>query len=174
MVLLCLKIWDLFVLKTYLPTKANYVSTWWDIQEKLIKNITTTTFYFKSKESNENDMPAQVFRAVFYSSRHTPFENCEWCEQPSQIRPKQLKTRVLPFHPLYFPWYAPNFILLYGELDCSCLWYVCMYLPIVALHSMEQSTIIAFSCKCHTVSLSYLCHVVTNRLRIFSMLTHDH
>ena len=60
---------------------------------------------------------------------------------------------------------------LYGKLDNSCLW----YLPrIVALHSMEQSTIIAFSCKCHSVSLSYLCHVVTNRLRIFSMLTHDH
>jgi hypothetical protein len=35
----------------------------------LIDTITTRNFYLKFKEYNENDMAAQVFRAVFYSSR---------------------------------------------------------------------------------------------------------
>ena len=117
MVLLCLKIWDLFVLKTYLPTKANYVSTWWDIQEKFIKNITTTTFYFKSKESNENDMPAQVFRAVFYSS-----------QQPSQIRPKQLKNDSAVIPPPIFSMICSQF---YSAVWRTWLFMslVCMYVP---------------------------------------------
>ena len=42
----------------------------------LIDTITTSNFYLKFKENNENDMAAQVFWAVFYSS-----------QQPSQIGP---------------------------------------------------------------------------------------
>jgi hypothetical protein len=40
-----------------------------DFQKKLIDTITTSNFYLKFKENNENDMAAQVFWAVFYSSR---------------------------------------------------------------------------------------------------------
>jgi hypothetical protein len=47
-----------------------------DIQKKFIDTITTSNLYLKFKENNENDMAAQVFWAVFYSS-----------QQPSQISP---------------------------------------------------------------------------------------
>jgi hypothetical protein len=33
--------------------------------------ITISNFYLKSKENNENDMAAQVFWAVFYSSQQS-------------------------------------------------------------------------------------------------------
>ena len=56
--------------------KANYKSKWSDFQEKLIDTITTSNFYLKFKENNKNDMAAQVFGAVFYSSK-----------RPSQIGP---------------------------------------------------------------------------------------
>ena len=36
--------------KLYRQTK------WWDIHEKLIETITTSIFYLKFKENNENDM----------------------------------------------------------------------------------------------------------------------
>ena len=58
-------------------------------QKKLID--TTNNFYLKFKESNKNDMAAQVFWSVFYSSR-----------RPSQIGPTAVST-VQPFHPVYFP-----------------------------------------------------------------------
>ena len=38
------------------------------ISKKKIDTITTSNLYLKFKESNENDMAAQVFWAVFYSS----------------------------------------------------------------------------------------------------------
>ena len=44
--------------------------------KKMIDTITTSNFYLKFKENNENDMAAQVFWAIFYSS---------W--RPSQICP---------------------------------------------------------------------------------------
>ena len=50
-------------------TKTNYTSKCWDFQKKLIDTITTSNFYLKFKENNENDMAAQVFWAVFYSSQ---------------------------------------------------------------------------------------------------------
>ena len=56
--------------------KTNYISKCLDFQKKLIDIITTSNFYLKFKENNENDMAAQVFWAVFYSS---------W--RPSQIGP---------------------------------------------------------------------------------------
>ena len=37
--------------------------------KKLIDTITTSNFYLKFEENNENDMAAQVFSAVFYSSQ---------------------------------------------------------------------------------------------------------
>ena len=57
-------------------TKTNYISKCSDFQKKLIDTITTSNFYLKFKENNENDMAAQVFWAVFYS-----------IQQPSQISP---------------------------------------------------------------------------------------
>ena len=48
----------IFLFRT--ATKTNYISKCLDFQKKLIDTITT---------SNENDMAAQVFWAVFYSSR---------------------------------------------------------------------------------------------------------
>ena len=57
-------------------TKTNYISKCSDFQKKLIDTITTSNFYSKFKEHNENDMAAQVFWAVYYSSR-----------LPSQIGP---------------------------------------------------------------------------------------
>ena len=33
-----------------------YTSKWWDIHEKFIETITTSIFYLKFKENNENDM----------------------------------------------------------------------------------------------------------------------
>ena len=56
-------------------TKTNYISKCSDFQKKLIDTITTSNFYL-FKENNENDLAAQVFWAVFYSSR-----------RPSQIGP---------------------------------------------------------------------------------------
>ena len=56
-------------------TKTDYTSKCSDFK-KLIDTITVSNFYLKFKEDNENDMAAQVFWAVFYSSR--------W---PSQIGP---------------------------------------------------------------------------------------
>ena len=65
---------DLFVLKT---TKTNYVSKRLYFQKKLIDTITTSNFYLKFKEHNENDIDAQVFwAAISYSS-----------QRPSQIDP---------------------------------------------------------------------------------------
>ena len=57
-------------------TKTNYISKCLDFQKELIDTITTSNFYLKLKETNENDMSAQVFWAVFYSS-----------QRPSQISP---------------------------------------------------------------------------------------
>ena len=57
-------------------TQTNYTSKYSNFQKKLIDTITTSNFYLKFKENNENDMAAQVFWAVFYSSR-----------RPSQIGP---------------------------------------------------------------------------------------
>ena len=48
-------------------TKTN-ISKCWDFQKKLIDTIVINNFYSKFKEINENDMAAQVFWAVFYSS----------------------------------------------------------------------------------------------------------
>ena len=48
------KIGDLFVL-------TNYISKCLDYQKKLIDTITTSNFYLKFKENNENYMAAQVF-----------------------------------------------------------------------------------------------------------------
>ena len=45
-------------------------------KRKLIETITTSTFYLKYKDNNENDMAAHVFWAVFCFS-----------QQPSQIGP---------------------------------------------------------------------------------------
>ena len=71
-----------------------------DFQKKLIDTITTSNFYLKLKENNENDMAAQVFWAVFFI--------------PADGRAKsaqQLISTVLPFHPLYFPWIGVSTIL---------------------------------------------------------------
>jgi hypothetical protein len=38
----------------------------------LINTITASNFYLKFKENNENDMAAQVFWTVFYSSQISP------------------------------------------------------------------------------------------------------
>ena len=73
------------------PTNANYVSKWWDIQKKLIETITTSTFYLKLKENNENDMAAHVFWAVFYSSR-----------RPSQIGPTAENNDAAIPPPIFF------------------------------------------------------------------------
>ena len=56
--------------------KTNYSSKCSDFQKKLNDTISTSNFYLKFKENSENDMAAQVFCAVFYSS---------W--RPSQIGP---------------------------------------------------------------------------------------
>ena len=50
-------------------TKTNYISKCSDFQKKMIDTITTSNFYLKLKENNENDMAAQVFWYVFHSSR---------------------------------------------------------------------------------------------------------
>ena len=50
-------------------TKTNYISKCSNFQKKLIDTITTSNFYLKFQENNENDMAAQVFWAVFYSSQ---------------------------------------------------------------------------------------------------------
>jgi hypothetical protein len=39
-----------------------------DIQEKLIETITTSIFYLKLKENNENCMAAHAFWAVHYTA----------------------------------------------------------------------------------------------------------
>ena len=46
-------------------TKTNYASKCLDFQKKFIDTVTTSNFYLKFKENNENDMAAQVFWAVF-------------------------------------------------------------------------------------------------------------
>ena len=46
----------------------SYTSKCSDFQKKLIDTITTSNLYLKFKENNENDMAAQVFWVVFYSS----------------------------------------------------------------------------------------------------------
>ena len=136
---------------TWTPTKANYVS-------KLIETITTITFYLK--KNNKKWHSCTCFLVCFI------FQPMAEPNQPNSWKRKCCHSTPYIFHdmiPTLFCCMENLIVHVFG-----------MYPPIVALHSMEQSTIIAFSCKCHTVSLSYLCHVVTNRLRIFSMLTHDH
>ena len=56
-----IKIGDLFVLNTYKCKLCMYQN----IQEKLIETITTSTFYLKFKEDNENDMASPGFRSLF-------------------------------------------------------------------------------------------------------------
>ena len=56
--------------------------------KKMIDIITTSNFYLKFKENNENDMAAKVFWAVFYSS------------DGQAKSAQQLILMVLPFHPL--------------------------------------------------------------------------
>ena len=55
-------------------TETNHASKSSNFHKKLIDTITTSNFYLKFKENDENDMVAQVFWAVFYSS-----------QRPSQI-----------------------------------------------------------------------------------------
>ena len=54
----------------------SYTSKWWDIHEKFIETITTSIFYLKFKENNENDMAAHEIGFVFY-----------YRPKPSQIGP---------------------------------------------------------------------------------------
>ena len=49
-----------------------YVLPCLDFQKKLINTITTTNFYSKFQENNENDMAQQVFGAVFFYSSRRP------------------------------------------------------------------------------------------------------
>ena len=79
------KIGDLFVLNSY--KDKSYIEINW-----LIDTITTSNFYKKFKENNENDMAAQVFWAFFFPANF-------WAKSA-----QQLILTVLPFHPLYFPW----------------------------------------------------------------------
>jgi hypothetical protein len=61
-------------------------------QKKFIDIITTNNYYLKLKEKTENDIAAQVFWAVFYSSRLLQAKSAQ-----------KLISMVLPLHPLYFP-----------------------------------------------------------------------
>ena len=49
--------------------QTNYISKWWDIQEKLIKIITTSTFY------NENDMHMFFWLFLFQPSAEHNWPN---------------------------------------------------------------------------------------------------
>ena len=74
-------------------TKTNYTSKCSNFQKKLID--TTDNFYLKFKENNVNDMAAQIFWAVFYSSR-----------LQSKIDPTT-DFDGAAILPLYFPWFSP-------------------------------------------------------------------
>ena len=81
-----------------------------NFQKKLIDTITTSNFYLKSKEHNENDMDAQVFwPAISYSS-----------QRPSQIGPTAHFDSA-GITPLYFPWvhFNPNWGMLF--VACPCI-----------------------------------------------------
>ena len=76
-----------------------------DFQKKLIDAITTSIFYLKFKENNENDMDAHAFWAVFCSSR--------W---PRQIGPTaDLDSAAIP-PPIFSMLRIVSFIRLLGEL----------------------------------------------------------
>ena len=59
------KIGDIFVLNSY---KDKLYIKMLKFSKEIDNTITTSNFYLKYKETNVNDMAAQVFWAVFYSS----------------------------------------------------------------------------------------------------------
>ena len=50
----------------FFDRQTDYISNWWNIHEKIIETITTSIFYFKFKENNENDMAAHAICFDFY------------------------------------------------------------------------------------------------------------
>ena len=116
------------VLGTFLiwtPSTTNYIWKWWDIHEKLIKIITTSICYLKSKVDNKNDMAALAFWARYCSTR--------W---PSEIGPTDENDAEI----FCFSWY---FLLEIrslrptGEGQCNggsgdrvCIFHVSNVLPI--------------------------------------------
>ena len=63
------------------PTKANYVSKWSDFQKKLIDTITTSNFFLKFKENNENDMAAHAI-CFDFCYRPQPIRIRHWFAGP--------------------------------------------------------------------------------------------
>ena len=77
-------------------------------KRKLIETITTSTFYLKFKDNNEDDMAAHVFWAVFYSN-----------QRPSQIGPTA-ENDGASIPPLYF--YVPTFYAIVSpeQISAKC------------------------------------------------------
>ena len=90
-------------------TKTNYKSKCSDFQKKLIDTITTSNFYLKLKKTMKMTWLHKFFGLFF---------------NPADGRAKsvqQLISTVLPFHPLYFPWFASSwFNFLHCEIG-TCL-----------------------------------------------------
>jgi hypothetical protein len=82
-----LKIGDLFVQNSY---KDKLYIKMLKFLLKLIDTITTTNFYLKFKENDENDMAAQSFLGCFLF------------HPTAEPNAQPLILTVLPFHPLYF------------------------------------------------------------------------
>ena len=75
------------------PTKTNYLSQCSNFHKNLIDTITSNNFYLKFKENNENYMAAQIFGLFFITA-----------DGRAKLAQQQFST-MLPFHPLYFPWF---------------------------------------------------------------------
>ena len=60
---------DLTTFLFWTATKTNYISKCSDFQKKLIDTITTSNFYLKFKENNENDMTFVVWSGNAFGPR---------------------------------------------------------------------------------------------------------
>ena len=90
----------------WIAIKTNHITKCSDFQKKLIDTITTSNFYLNFKEKNENDMAAKLFGLFVIPA-------------DGGAKSAQLLTSVLPFYPLYFPWFVKPKLILHNRSHAS-------------------------------------------------------
>ena len=79
-------------------TKTNHIQKCLNFQKKLIDTITTSNFYSKLKENNENDMDAQAFwsRMIIFVNFGRPSGICLFIKPAVGYTPQKKYFHLMP------------------------------------------------------------------------------